>query len=192
MRLRIYTQLFSILILTLLVTKGMGQNETDLEKLKAQIISEQPYEAIYDHLNEKFPLMKMAKLDGNSLQTTELIGKKTLINFWFTNCQPCLDEIPILNEIKNEMNSEKFNFLAITFQDEAEIKEFLKSNDYHYIHIVNSRNLIDSLGVRFYPKTVILDQELNMIRIEKRIPVNSSEPEIEIWKQEIINNLKMN
>ena len=191
MRVRINKQLLIGLIFWIFTTTGLAQTEIDLDKLMEQIISNPPREKINDLLDTTFPLFEMTLLNGKALTTSDLRGKKTLINLWFTSCQPCLDEIPFLNEIRTELNSQEFNFIAITYQDSTEISEFLKSNDFNFTHIVNSRNIIDSLGVRFYPKTIILDDKLTIVRIEKRIPADSSISEIEAWKQDIIHSLKM-
>jgi thiol-disulfide isomerase/thioredoxin len=53
-----------------------------------------------------------------------LKGKPTLIN-WFTNCAPCIEEIPVLNKIMND-NKDRFNFVAITFDDKEKVSKLLK------------------------------------------------------------------
>jgi len=47
-------------------------------------------------------------MDGKSFELSELKGKVVVINFWFVNCKPCVDEMPGLNKIvekfKNNQN----------------------------------------------------------------------------------------
>lgn len=191
-RMKIKTETITLILFCFFVTQGLGQSGLDLDSLREQIKFEQPSEDIYELLNTKFPILNMSTIDGQTFQTKSLMGKNTLINFWFTNCQPCLDEIPILNEISDELDSEDINFVAITFQDKEEINKFLKSNKFNFTQIINSRDIIETLGIKFYPKTIILDQEMNIVRIEKRIPANANDSEIECWKREMINSLIMN
>jgi thiol-disulfide isomerase/thioredoxin len=54
-------------------------------------------------LTQKRPLSDYGKqlpemsnwLNGKKISFTELNGKPTLINFWFTTCAPCIDEMPV-------------------------------------------------------------------------------------------------
>lgn len=179
-----------VLLFCISINKGITQTELDLEELKEKLLAESPHEKIYDLLGKDFPEQTLNILNETNLTVSDLAGKRTLINFWFTNCQPCLDEIPILNSIKEELGNREYNYIAITFQESSEIKNFLKSIQYNYQHVTDSRDLIDKIGISYYPKTLILDKDLKVVRIEKRMPADANESEIGKWKQDIINSLK--
>ena len=181
-------QLITTLILLVSVTAGFTQ--TDLEKLKERMLLEQPTEKIYDYLNKSFPEVELAMLDGGTFNASDLLGKRVIVNFWFTNCQPCLDEMPILNDIQNALGSEDYYFMAITFQDSLEVANFLQSNDYNFNHVINARPLIDKLGVKFYPKTLILDENLQVVKIEKGLPKEANTADLEKWKQALLEFLR--
>ena len=38
-------------------------------------------------------------LEGNEYSLSNLKGKIRVLNFWFTTCKPCVEEIPALNEL---------------------------------------------------------------------------------------------
>tara|TARA_R110002051_G_C8547507_1_gene472124 strand:+ start:76 stop:666 length:591 start_codon:yes stop_codon:yes gene_type:complete len=115
------------------------------------------------------PEFELTLLDGKKLSSESLKGKPTLINFWFSNCQPCIDEMPILNEIKSKFYRD-VNFISITFQDHKEVTEFLNRVDFDFTHIIDAKEYLKSFGFFGYPKTLILDKDLVLTEIEKFIP----------------------
>ena len=79
-------------------------------------------------IGKPFPTKELTLLNGNSLQLADLKGKPSLVNFWFTRCAPCLDEIPVFNRIVKE-HKNTFYFLAISFEKAATVESFLKKNN---------------------------------------------------------------
>lgn len=61
-------------------------------------------------------------IDGKNISFSSLKGKWVFINYWASWCQPCLDEIPILNQFyqlhQNDMAlfAVNFDFLPIASQ----------------------------------------------------------------------------
>ena len=70
-----------------------------------------------------FPLKELTLLHGNSIQLADLKGKPSLVNFWFTRCAPCLDEIPVFNRLVKE-HQNAFHFLAISFEKASTVERF--------------------------------------------------------------------
>lgn len=69
----------------------------------------------------------LMNIDGKRIVRTNFKGKVTIVNFWATWCPPCVEEIPMLNRLKNEMSGDRFELLSINFgQDKSLIQEFLK------------------------------------------------------------------
>jgi hypothetical protein len=66
--------------------------------------------------------------------------------------------MPVLNRIKRKFKG-KVNFIAITFNDDAAVKQFLKSHRFDYIQVADAQSLTKTLGLEQYPKNVILDKD---------------------------------
>ena len=126
-------------------------------------------ENIYNFKGKELPKFELTLLNGEKINSESLKSKPTVINFWFSNCAPCLEEIPLLNEIKSELNND-VNFIAITFQNREDVNDFLKTNAFSFTHIIASKEYIKTFGIFGYPKTLILDKNLMIIVIEKMIP----------------------
>lgn len=102
----------------------------------------------------KIPLIT---IDGKEFSLDALKGKPTLINFWFTRCAPCIDEIPILNEMHDNYKDE-FNFDAITYESAQKIHDFLEKQPYNFKHIVNATDFIEKLNLENFPTNLFLDK----------------------------------
>ena len=108
-------------------------------------------------IGRPFPLKKLTLLNGNSLQLAELKGKPSLVNFWFTRCAPCLDEIPVFNQLVNE-HQNAFHFLAISFEKASTVERFLKKQPFDFVHAIEAKAFIDSHQLSAYPTTLLLDR----------------------------------
>jgi len=137
-----------------------------LEKIKS---SERFKENIYEFKGKELPKFELELLNGEKLNSESLKGKPTVINIWFSNCVPCIEEMPLLNKIKSEFGNE-VNFISITFQSQNVVNEFLKSNEFDFIHVIESKEYLKNFGFFGYPKTLILDKNLIITEIEKMIP----------------------
>ena len=56
-----------------------------------------------NYIDKVFPVSSLVKLDNKPITINDLKGKPTLINFWFANCKPCIEEMPVLNKIKEQI-----------------------------------------------------------------------------------------
>jgi len=110
----------------------------------------------------KFPKIKIADLEGNMINNESLAGKVTLINFWFTACPPCIDEIPELNELYEIFHKKGVVFLAPSSDDKDTIEKFQKQyTELKSTVIPDATDLYrKTLSARSgYPTTIILDKE---------------------------------
>jgi len=127
-----------------------------------------------EFINKGFPKFNLKALSGEDFSSEQLIGKPTLINFWFTRCAPCIDEIPILNRIAEKYKND-FNFISITFENEQDVAEFLKKHPYDFKHLVDAEKFTKSAGIHSYPMNVFLDRRGILRYVEGGIPYEGME-----------------
>lgn len=108
-------------------------------------------------IGQEYPIENETTLSGKTISLNDLKGKPTLINLWFTNCAPCIDEMPVLNGLK-EKYGEKFNFLSVTMDSETKVRKLLEKHPFDFEHIVNSKKLTTKLGFKGYPVNLFLDK----------------------------------
>jgi thiol-disulfide isomerase/thioredoxin len=143
------------------------------DKKKDNLMNSGPLSEFKDKTFPKFDLNTLTKENFDSEQ---LKGKPTMINFWFTRCAPCIDEMPILNKIK-EKYKDDFNFIAITYEKEEDVKNFLKKHPFNFEHLINAKEFTEQLGIKAYPMNLFLDKNGVLKYVKGGIPYEIKEGE---------------
>lgn len=87
----------------------------------------------------------------------KLEGRIIVLDFWFTQCAPCVASIPVLNSLAK--NYPEILFLSISFEKVKPIEDFLKKMVIHYPVGSDPENrMIDAFGVIGYPETFLIDE----------------------------------
>lgn len=72
------------------------------------------------------PPLELKDLGGKTHRLADYRGKVVLINFWATWCEPCRDEMPSMQRLKNKLADKPFVVLAVNVgESEARISDFL-------------------------------------------------------------------
>jgi len=115
-----------------------------------------PYAQLKELIGKHFPIENFKTIDKSNFSETKLLGRPTVINFWFTRCVPCIAEISILNNLRQQYG-DKVNFLAITFENADVVKDFLEKTPFDFEHIVDGEQQLNELKYTAYPTNLILD-----------------------------------
>jgi len=143
------------------------------DKKKDYLINSGP---LSEFKNKKFPKFDLKTLTGENFNSEQLKGKPTMINLWFTKCPPCIDEMPILNKIRKKYKDD-FNFIAITYEKEENVKNFLKKHPFNFKHLINAENFTDQLGIKAYPMNLFLDKNGVLKYVKGGIPYERKDGE---------------
>jgi len=104
----------------------------------------------------------MPEISVNSLlHKTQKVNKiedhVVVINWWSRSCPPCKEEIPNLNKLVEKYSNKKVEFIAIGWNSEPEIQEFLNEIRFDYSHFVYNDSAGSILGNR-YPRNIVVDR----------------------------------
>jgi cytochrome c-type biogenesis protein len=69
---------------------------------------------------EPAPDVEFQTLAGKPFRLKELQGQVVLLNFWATYCIPCREEIPALNALQSELQSQGLRIVGATLDDSIE------------------------------------------------------------------------
>jgi cytochrome c biogenesis protein CcmG/thiol:disulfide interchange protein DsbE len=138
------------------------------------IISSSDRDKIYELIGKDLPDFELNTIDNVLFNKSNLLGKPSLINFWFTSCKPCVEEIPELNKLKEKYKS-KVNFITITFDKKNVVDRFIDKNSFDFIHIVNAQDYLDRVGVKAFPKNVFIDSHGKVRIVENGLNGNLDE-----------------
>lgn len=124
---------------------------------------------------QKFPAFEGKDLDGNTVKSDELFSGNTVtvVNFWFTTCNPCVGELAELDALNKELAKKGGSLIGVnTFTldgDEAaisEAKDVLAKKGATYQNVY-----FDSDGeagkfttnIFAYPTTYVVDRSGNIV-----------------------------
>ena len=84
------------------------------------------YDGHDDLVGKPAPNFTTQNLDKEYFTLEHYKGSKViLLNFWATWCGPCREEIPVLNAIYNEVDSDDFLLIAISEDEAPNMAQFL-------------------------------------------------------------------
>ena len=113
-------------------------------------------------------------LDGNDVDDSLFAQNKvTVVNFWFSGCKPCVEELSKLNELNDnlkEMGGEVVGINTDTLDDNQdgikEAKEILKAKGASYKNLTfDSDSTVGKYAgdIMAFPTTVLVDKDGNIV-----------------------------
>ena len=124
---------------------------------------------------QKFPSFEGKDLDGNTVKSSELFSKNavTVVNFWFTTCNPCVGELSELDALNKELAEKGGALIGVnTFTldgDEAAISEAKnvlakKSATYQNVYFASDGEAGKfTTNIFAYPTTYVVDRNGNIV-----------------------------
>jgi cytochrome c biogenesis protein CcmG/thiol:disulfide interchange protein DsbE len=70
------------------------------------------------HVGEQAPALSVPQVGGGTIDITNLRGQPVWVNFWATNCPPCIDEFPLMNGFAARYGDDGLVILAIDVREE--------------------------------------------------------------------------
>ena len=121
-----------------------------------------------------FPQFEGKDLDGNSVDSSLFANNAfTVVNFWFSGCKPCVEELSKLNELNDtikKMGGEVVGINTDTLDDNQdgikEAKEILKAKGASYKNLTfDSDSTVGKYAgnIMAFPTTVLVDKGGNII-----------------------------
>ena len=93
---------------------------------------------------------------GNTYKLSDLQGKIVVLNFWFTQCAPCIEELPELNALIEKYKDEPtVVFLSITYDPKYKVEKFLIKHPFRYPVAAGQKALDDQYGIAGYPTNMV-------------------------------------
>lgn len=124
---------------------------------------------------KKFPTFEGKDLDGNQVKSDELFGnsKVTVMNFWFTTCNPCVRELPDLESLNDELKSKGGQVVGVNSftldgdqQAISEAKDVLNKKGVTYKNVYfdsNSEAGKFTNKINGFPTTIVVDRNGNIV-----------------------------
>lgn len=113
------------------------------------------------------PDFKLDHLDGDEFQLVRHRGEIIVLDFWATWCGPCLQTMPLVDQVVQEFPDQKVRLLAVNMEEQpAEIKSTLERHQLD-VPVILDRDGVAAAryAVTSIPQTVVIDREGNVVRL---------------------------
>jgi len=108
------------------------------------------------------PNFTLPGLDGQMISLADYKGKVVFLNIWAAWCPPCVEEMPSMEKLYQELKGEDFEILAVSIDvfGAKEVIPFMKKHTLSFPALTDTKGTIKSLyqttGV---PESFIIDKK---------------------------------
>jgi thiol-disulfide isomerase/thioredoxin len=159
------TLLIAVVVLAISIGGGWLWSRASEPTLDARLTTpgEVPYPTIATNsevAGTSLPQASLLTLDNKTIDSTALIGKPLILNFWYSTCEPCRREMPVL-AASAETHSSTIRFVGINMNDSIETATAFvaKYNVLYDIMFDPSGSFISTLGIGTAPMTLFVDAQ---------------------------------
>ena len=138
-------------------------------------------------IGQAAPNFTLTALNGQGgsqqISLTSFKGKPIVLNFWSSTCQPCKDEIPLLETQWERNQAHGVVFLGIDVEEitASDGVQFLHQYGMTYPSVIDSNGVtLTSYGVTYTPETIFIDRTGKVV----------SAVRMEITSQQLQTNLQ--
>ena len=97
---------------------------------------------------------------GRQIALKDLRGRVIFLNFWATWCPPCIEEMPAMEKLHQELQKEGLVILAVNFQEGPDrVKEFVAKHNLTFTALLDRDGKVSELYQAWaLPVTVIINK----------------------------------
>lgn len=107
-----------------------------------------------DLIDQPAPEIGVPDTTGQTIDLSTFTGKVVLIDFWATNCPPCLEEIPNLQKLYSRYRNQGFEIIGVSLDgDESLVASFTQRMQMPWPQIVNEDD-VEALRERYLVRTI--------------------------------------
>lgn len=110
------------------------------------------------------PAIDLMTVDGRPLSLQALRGKVVLVNFWATWCEPCIREMPSLQQLRDQLHADGFEVLTVNYQEgPARINSFIEKLQLSLPVVRDTDGSVArAWGARIFPANYLVDRAGNI------------------------------
>ena len=107
------------------------------------------------------PNFQLPNLGGELVSLSDFQGKPVLINFWASWCQPCVYEMPFIQEVFEEWSGQGLVVLAINMgENSSKVETFMESHGLSFPVLLDMQGKVGGqYNIRGIPTTFSVDKD---------------------------------
>jgi thiol-disulfide isomerase/thioredoxin len=116
------------------------------------------------------PDIVLANLEGKPTELKDFGGRPLMVNFWATWCAPCRREIPLLNRIRAERQSQNAEIVGIAVDFKDEVLKFVDKVPVNYPLLMGEEDGLaasEAFGMgMMFPFSVFVDSQNRILTVK--------------------------
>jgi peroxiredoxin len=108
------------------------------------------------------PNFTLPGLDGKMVSLTDYQGKVVFLNIWATWCLPCVEEMPSMEKLHQELKEERFEILAVSIDESGTeaVLPFMKKHKLSFPALTDTKGAMKNLyQITGVPESFIIDKD---------------------------------
>lgn len=113
------------------------------------------------NIGEQAPDVVLKAEDGSQVKLSDYRGKVVFLNFWATWCEPCIEEMPAMEMMKEKFKDRKFQMLAVSVDINWEtVNDFYKKYNLTIpAYLDPGHQVTSAFKVYKFPETFIINAD---------------------------------
>jgi thiol-disulfide isomerase/thioredoxin len=113
------------------------------------------------------PAFQLAMLDGSKFKLANRKGKVVVLDFWATWCGPCMQSMPLVEEVVRDFANNDVELLAVNMEEQPDqVKAVLERHKFNVrVAIDRDGAVAGKYAVTAIPQTVIIDRDGKVARL---------------------------
>jgi peroxiredoxin len=125
-----------------------------------QMRFEQSANVLQNLIGCRAPEFNVTSMKGEALNSKDLRGKIVVMNFWFESCEPCIKDLPALDQLAKEYQGRDVVFIAFSRDPKVQIKKFLTEKTFGFEVVPSEYDVSENFCViGGWPMQVIIDKK---------------------------------
>jgi thiol-disulfide isomerase/thioredoxin len=105
------------------------------------------------------PDFELADLNGNSVRLSQYKGHPLILNFWATWCEPCKQEMPLLEAYQKKYSPDLIVLGVDSGEGKVVVKSFLEKNEITFPIVLDETSRIGPIyQIAGYPTSFFIDR----------------------------------
>lgn len=121
-------------------------------------------------IDQPAPVIAASDTKGEPLELSALKGKVVLVDFWATNCGPCMEEFPNLKEIYAQHHAAGFEIIGVSLDGDAGLVEAFTNRAQLPWRMIVAEAEVDRLREKYFvrkiPSLYLINQEGKVVQYD--------------------------
>ena len=157
--------IFAIIFLGFIVARTINGTDTPSYELSNSVDLSKDGIATNTRLTgQQLPSIELENVAGEKISTQSLLGAPMILNIWYSTCEPCRRELPVLASAAMRYR-DQVRFVGVNIKDSASVAEkFAAQYGVKFELLFDTKGrFISQLGIATAPVTLAVDAQGKII-----------------------------